>query len=228
MVIISSSKSSSRKISIIKSAARQASSRKSKTRKSAVPRAFPLNMTEYAKITHINGVKVTQYSDGIKHISNWSNYILQPRKAEFINNPRATDPTWNKVSRFLSTNVIWNQGYDKDMYKFGEFMCGDFALTLHNTAEAAGIRCGYTYIDFKKSTSKSAHALNVFDTTDHGLVFVDAVFKLILSKRNFFAQGKGFMPDYTCEGSFKPKISKVMPYLQDYFEGGLKLVEIIW
>jgi hypothetical protein len=60
-------------------------------------------------------------------------------------------------------------------------ICADFAERLHNNAEAAGIRCGYVSIDLSGYTdpykygiaSNSGHALNVFQTTDKGLVYVD-------------------------------------------------------
>ena len=46
-------------------------------------------------------------------------------------------------------------------------VCADFAERLHNNAEKAGIRCGYVIID------NLNHALNVFETTDKGLVYID-------------------------------------------------------
>ena len=46
-------------------------------------------------------------------------------------------------------------------------VCADFAERLHNNAEMAGIRCGYVIID------SINHALNVFETTDKGLVYID-------------------------------------------------------
>jgi hypothetical protein len=60
-------------------------------------------------------------------------------------------------------------------------ICGDFAERLHNNAEMAGIRCGYVSIDlsgypdtFKLGIpSNTGHALNVFQTTDRGTVYID-------------------------------------------------------
>ena len=46
-------------------------------------------------------------------------------------------------------------------------VCADFAERLHNNAEKAGIRCGYVIIDSLN------HALNVFETTDKGFVYID-------------------------------------------------------
>jgi hypothetical protein len=48
-------------------------------------------------------------------------------------------------------------------------VCADFAERLHNDAEMAGIRCAFVIVD----TSLGYHALNAFQTTDAGLVFID-------------------------------------------------------
>jgi hypothetical protein len=48
-------------------------------------------------------------------------------------------------------------------------VCADFAERLHNDAEFAGIRCAFVIVD----TSLGYHALNAFQTTDDGLVFID-------------------------------------------------------
>ena len=60
-------------------------------------------------------------------------------------------------------------------------ICGDFAERLHNDAEMAGIRCAYVSIDLAGYTdpnnygigSNSGHALDAFQTTDKGLIFID-------------------------------------------------------
>lgn len=61
-------------------------------------------------------------------------------------------------------------------------ICADFAERLHNNAEIAGIRAGYVSLDLMGYTdpanlgipSNSGHALNVFETVDRGLVFIDS------------------------------------------------------
>ncbi len=60
-------------------------------------------------------------------------------------------------------------------------ICADFAERLHNNAELAGIRAGYVSIDLEGYPdaegygipSDAGHALNVFETSDRGLVFID-------------------------------------------------------
>ena len=85
---------------------------------------------------------------------------------EFVINDSAADPTWNELESFLlfdDTNSI--------TYADGNFVCWNFAETLKNNAENAGIRAAYVYVEFVDC--KFAHAINAFNTTDRGLVFID-------------------------------------------------------
>lgn len=49
--------------------------------------------------------------------------------------------------------------------------CVDFAEQVHNNAEQAGIKAAFVTINF--SGEEIGHALNVFKTTDRGLVYID-------------------------------------------------------
>ena len=81
---------------------------------------------------------------------------------ELYENPNAKNPTWEQLSSFLSKDNT-----DKMTYVTGSFVCVDFAETLHNNAESAGIRCGLVVL------YPMLHACNAFETTDRGLVFID-------------------------------------------------------
>jgi hypothetical protein len=105
-----------------------------------------------------------------------------------INNKTATDPTWDSLMVFLKAdNTI------KIKYSFPGFTCADFARTLHDNAEAKGIRCGFVAVEFDNQTVDysiydsgdgsfnpptrspvTGHGLNVFNTVDRGIVYVDA------------------------------------------------------
>ena len=85
-----------------------------------------------------------------------------------LNNESAKDPTWNELIAFLRKDNT-----DKYDYVPSSFVCADFAEILHNNAEAAGIRAGFVYVEFVDNPEN--HSLNVFNTTDKGLVFVDVV-----------------------------------------------------
>jgi len=87
------------------------------------------------------------------------------------NNPDAIDPTWAGLKDFLASDTT-----DRQTYSFSSFVCADFAEMLHNNAEAAGIRAAYVVVDLGPSAyypMSGGHALNAFDTTDRGLVYID-------------------------------------------------------
>jgi len=89
---------------------------------------------------------------------------------ELIDNPAATNPTYAELLAFIKKDQT-----DKYSYIFGPpkvaYTCGDFAEDVHNNAEAAGIRAAWVGIDIYGNTE--GHALNAFETTDMGLVFID-------------------------------------------------------
>jgi len=113
-----------------------------------------------------------------------------------INNKNATDPTYSQLINFVQsdktdqypyilTNRIFSSYYGTaeshvDLINIQNIIdgikepsnpdvCADFAERLHNDAEMAGIRCAYVSIDL----STGSHALNAFQTTDRGLVYID-------------------------------------------------------
>jgi hypothetical protein len=80
------------------------------------------------------------------------------------NHHNAHDPTMAELKAFL-------KGDNTEDYPAAvpSFVCLNYAVMLHNHAEADGIRCAVVVI----YGSSDAHALNAFQTTDEGLVFVD-------------------------------------------------------
>jgi len=115
-----------------------------------------------------------------------------------VNYKNATDPTWGELIAFLQSDDTDGQPYIED-----SFVCADFAEMLHNNAEASGIKAAWVAVDFEfvlptlvtpplvpiapynfsRATDKKlnygfsflgeGHALNAFNTTDKGLVYVD-------------------------------------------------------
>ncbi len=87
------------------------------------------------------------------------------------NNPGASNPTWEQLKSFL-----YKDNTDQIPYVLGKFVCADFAERVHNDAESAGIRAAYVCIQVGPSKSNptgGGHALNAFQTIDHGLVYID-------------------------------------------------------
>ncbi len=83
-----------------------------------------------------------------------------------LENSTAHDPSYGELLNFLK-----NDDTVKNKYVSPNFTCADFAQELQNHAESDGIRCGFAGISFLNS--KYGHAMDVFDTTDKGLVYVD-------------------------------------------------------
>lgn len=90
-----------------------------------------------------------------------------------VNYKNATDPAWDELMSFLEMDDT-----DEQPYIEGSFVCADFAEMLHNNAEASGIKAAFVGVDFVVG---EGHALNAFNTTDRGQVYVDCT-------------GKGFHP----------------------------------
>jgi len=82
------------------------------------------------------------------------------------NYDNATDPTYDELITFIR-----NDKTDTISYDYDSFVCADFAARVHNNAEKAGIRAGIVDVTF--SDNLEGHALNCFNTTDKGLVFID-------------------------------------------------------
>jgi hypothetical protein len=92
-----------------------------------------------------------------------------------INNEDAVNPSFDELLLFISKDDTNTLPYIKDGPE--AFVCSDFAETLHNNAEEAGIRAGWVSIDY--ADGSIGHAINVFETTDMGLVFIDCTGELI-------------------------------------------------
>jgi hypothetical protein len=95
---------------------------------------------------------------------------------ELINNPSATNPTYAELLAFIKEDTTDKHHYadSVDVYIGAAevpYVCSDFAEDVHNNAEAAGIRTAWVSIDFEGNDE--GHALNAFETTDRGLVYID-------------------------------------------------------
>jgi len=95
---------------------------------------------------------------------------------ELVNNPNATNPTYAELVAFVKADATDTKAYVEESYRVGGFegkahVCADFAEDVHNNAEAAGIRAAWVSIDFEGEDE--GHALNAFETTDRGLVYID-------------------------------------------------------
>jgi hypothetical protein len=103
---------------------------------------------------------------------------------ELINNLNVTNPTFAELIAFVKEDPTDEHYYatDVDVYVGAAevpYVCSDFAEDVHNNAEAAGIRTAWVSIDFEGDDE--GHALNAFETTDRGLVYIDCTGQGLLS-----------------------------------------------
>jgi hypothetical protein len=79
------------------------------------------------------------------------------------NPPR--NPTYFEAQQFVASDKTASHPYVKVSYT-----CADFAADFRSNALGAGYECGIAFLYFPDNT---CHALNCFNTTDKGLVFVE-------------------------------------------------------
>jgi len=111
-----------------------------------------------------------------------------------INNENAKNPTYAELVNFLKSDKTDEYPYQYTLTILDSYygdaednidlkriqsiidgieepdppkICADFAERLHNNAEMNGIRCGYVEI------GSINHALNIFETTDRGTIYID-------------------------------------------------------
>lgn len=104
---------------------------------------------------------------------------------ELINNPNATNPTYAELVAFIKEDSTDKHHYadSVDVYIGAAkvpYVCSDFAEDVHNNAEAAGIRTAWVSINFEGNDER--HALNAFETTDRGLVYIDCTGQRFISE----------------------------------------------
>lgn len=105
---------------------------------------------------------------------------------ELINNPKATNPTFSELVAFLEKDPTDQYSYIVGPPK-NAFVSSDFAETIHNNAEAAGIRAAWVDIDIEGETE--GHALNAFETTDLGLIYIDCTGKGLWDDNSHYFNG---------------------------------------
>jgi len=114
--------------------------------------------TQNEKITRTNNFSETGEEN--------PSILVNGKVITLINNPDARDPTYSQLMQFLKRDLT-----DQNEYSENQYNCVDFAKDLHDQAESKGIKSAWVGIDFVGKDV--GHALNAFNTTDHGLVFVD-------------------------------------------------------
>lgn len=137
------------------------------------------------------------------------------------NNCNAKDVSYSELVSF-----ILKDNTDKMRYDYSSFVCADYAEMLHNNAEKAGIKCAYVSITTRCVTRDGTifggggHALNVFNTTDRGLIYIDCTGSLCGSSMDNIAVIKSNAIYYT------PLYDSNYYMLPSYMD--VENIEVIW
>ena len=104
--------------------------------------------------------------DSDTHVTAYFEEILPPLR----------NPSWAELKDFL-----YEDDTDEMQYVYPTTVCYDFAQRLQKNAKAAGWRCALVTVALEGYPdpygygipSNTEHALNAFETTDRGLVYID-------------------------------------------------------
>jgi hypothetical protein len=88
------------------------------------------------------------------------------KPVHLIENDNSANPSWKGLKSFLFLDKT-----DEKPYIEGYFECASFAEEVHNNAEARGIKAAFVALFF--SDEFTGHAIDAFQTTDKGLVYID-------------------------------------------------------
>jgi len=94
---------------------------------------------------------------------------LEKRYTALTTSSELRNPTWAELKEFLQRDKT-----DRGIYRSGEYDCTGFALALRDNARKEGIRAAFVEIGFYEG---GGHAVNAFQTTDKGLVYIDCTGK---------------------------------------------------
>jgi hypothetical protein len=104
---------------------------------------------------------IQQYTDKQPPFKNASGRLIN-----LVNIQNAKDASYDEIKSFILKDKT-----DDGIYVERVKICGDFAEMVHNNAEQNGIRAAFVAIMFENE--QIGHALNAFQTTDKGLVYID-------------------------------------------------------
>ena len=75
------------------------------------------------------------------------------------------NPTYNQAEQFIAVDPT-----NSNLYIPGKYVCSNFAEDFQANAKKSGFNCGVVTVLF---SDLSTHALDCFNTTDRGLIFVE-------------------------------------------------------
>lgn len=91
--------------------------------------------------------------------------LLAVMATTLVSSTQVRNPTYKEAMQFVASDKTYQNQYSEKTYT-----CGNFATDFRNNALKAGFECGYVIIFFPDNSS---HALNCFNTTDQGPIFIE-------------------------------------------------------
>ncbi len=85
--------------------------------------------------------------------------------ATLVSGSHPRNPTYSEAIQFIASDNT-----DNHLYATGNYTCANFADDFQTNALRAGYNCGYVTVFFPDG---GGHALNCFNTTDRGIVYVE-------------------------------------------------------
>ena len=136
---------------------------------------------------------ITQENKEKYNISDENLNLLKKIEKRIIHNP-----TYEEALDFIKKDQT-----DEENYDYLNHNCYHFSKKLNNNAEEKGLRCGLVKITMNGPTP---HAINVFDTTNKGLLFIepqtDEIVNLSIGK-NYWTECLSYDKDYGTEWIIK-------------------------
>lgn len=115
----------------------------------------------------LNAKQSALQSDYNKILSEYAELELRYSALRF----NISDPTYNEAIRFIQLDQTNQNIYTEN------YTCENFAADFKNNAFKDGLRCGYVAVNFPEG----GHAIVCFNTTDHGLIFVEPQYDQIVT-----------------------------------------------
>lgn len=111
--------------------------------------------------------------EGVEILEEYALHLLDSTSLDTI---VLRNPTWQELKAFIKTDDT-----DQIEYVYPTMICQDFAERLQRNATLAGLKCAIVAINLTGYSdsygygipSDTSHALNAFETTDRGLVYID-------------------------------------------------------
>jgi len=103
------------------------------------------------------------------------NFLLKDDTDSFPNQPAVANqpqPTYSgSIEKSIDIQEIKNAVGNLLPYPAIPRLAADFAERLHNNSEMAGIKCGFVFVELQGF--KGEYPLDVYNTSDRGLVYID-------------------------------------------------------